>query len=234
MVPVAVIELDEPHAALGQPPGQQAVRGERAVAPLRAVHLQHVLPARREMSISSGTLVCMRKAISYWLMRVAISGSAAVSLRSWLSSATASTTSRCLPARHAVGIADVQHRVALAAELDPLEPAGQKAGVPLPRGDRLLLAEIARRHHDDEARQARRLAPQAHSSSHEPIDGRPAIIEPVFMNVWAGSWLIASVCIERTMHISSAIVLPMLRKHGRDFLPALAALRRTGAAARSS
>ena len=27
---------------------------------------------------------------------------------------------------------------------------------------------------------------------------------PVFMNVWAGSWLIASVVIERTMQISSA------------------------------
>ena len=43
MVPVAVVELDEAHAALGQPPRQQAVRGERAVARLRAVHLQHVL-----------------------------------------------------------------------------------------------------------------------------------------------------------------------------------------------
>ena len=29
---------------------------------------------------------------------------------------------------------------------------------------------------------------------------------PVFMNVWAGSWLIASVCIERMMQISSATV----------------------------
>ncbi len=28
---------------------------------------------------------------------------------------------------------------------------------------------------------------------------------PVFMNVWAGSWLICSVCIERTMQMSSAI-----------------------------
>ena len=31
VVPVAVVELDEPHAALGQPAGQQAVRRERAV-----------------------------------------------------------------------------------------------------------------------------------------------------------------------------------------------------------
>ena len=42
VVPVAVIELDEPHAALGQPPGQQAVGGERAVAPFRAVQIENV------------------------------------------------------------------------------------------------------------------------------------------------------------------------------------------------
>jgi hypothetical protein len=28
---------------------------------------------------------------------------------------------------------------------------------------------------------------------------------PVFMNVWAGSWLICSVCIERITQMSSAI-----------------------------
>ena len=34
--------------------------------------------------------------------------------------------------------------------------------------------------------------------------GRPAICDPVFMNMWAGSWLIASVVIERMTQISSA------------------------------
>ena len=43
MVPVAVIKLNEPHAALGQPAGQQAVGRERAVGPLRAVQVEHVL-----------------------------------------------------------------------------------------------------------------------------------------------------------------------------------------------
>src|SRR5947209_14964652 len=41
--------------------------------------------------------------------------------------------------------------------------------------------------------------------AHDPMLGRPEMVEPVFMNVWAGSWLIASVTIERTMQISSAI-----------------------------
>src|SRR5215217_1619870 len=38
----------------------------------------------------------------------------------------------------------------------------------------------------------------------EPIEGRPEIVVPVFMKVWAGSWLMASVTIERTMQMSSA------------------------------
>ena len=42
VVPVAVIELDEPHAALGQPSGEQAVDGERPVARLAAVELASV------------------------------------------------------------------------------------------------------------------------------------------------------------------------------------------------
>ena len=33
--------------------------------------------------------------------------------------------------------------------------------------------------------------------------GRPAICEPVFMNMWAGSWLMASLVMERTQQISS-------------------------------
>ena len=75
MVPVLVIELDEPHAALGQPAGEQAVRGERAVARLAAVELETFCRLRRSRSISSGTLACIWNAISYWAMRVAISGS---------------------------------------------------------------------------------------------------------------------------------------------------------------
>jgi hypothetical protein len=35
--------------------------------------------------------------------------------------------------------------------------------------------------------------------------GRPFTIDPAFMNAWAGSWLICSVCSERMMQMSSAI-----------------------------
>jgi hypothetical protein len=41
--------------------------------------------------------------------------------------------------------------------------------------------------------------------SHDPMLGRPFKIEPLFMKAWAGSWLICSVTIERTMQMSSAI-----------------------------
>src|SRR2546423_11808645 len=47
--------------------------------------------------------------------------------------------------------------------------------------------------------------------SQEPMLGRPLMLEPEFMKAWAGSWLICSVCIERTMQISSAMP-PMFGK----------------------
>ena len=61
LVPAAVEELDEAHAALGQPAGQQAVGGERA----RACRTRGRTGRRRargssERSVSSGTEVCMR------------------------------------------------------------------------------------------------------------------------------------------------------------------------------
>ena len=121
MVPVLVIELDEPHAALGQPAGQQAVRGERAVARLAAVELERSSAARRWMSISSGTLACIWNAISYWAMRVAISGSSTSASYCALSALIASTTSPCCVARDARRVAQIQHRVALAAQMHALE-----------------------------------------------------------------------------------------------------------------
>ena len=51
--------------------------------------------------------------------------------------------------------------------------------------------------------------------------GRPEIVEPVFMNVWAGSWLICSVFIERTMQMSSAIAADV-REQLADLLARLA------------
>ena len=48
-----------------------------------------------DVSINSGTLACMRNAISYWLILVSISGSATVLFRNLLIELTASMTARC-------------------------------------------------------------------------------------------------------------------------------------------
>ena len=73
-VPIAVIEVNEPHAALGQPAGEQAVVGERAVGALARRTYRARACGSSAMSTSSGTLVCMRNASSYCAIRVAISG----------------------------------------------------------------------------------------------------------------------------------------------------------------
>jgi hypothetical protein len=43
-------------------------------------------------------------------------------------------------------------------------------------------------------------------SSHDPMLGRPLSCDPLFMNAWAGSWLICSVTIDRMIAMSSAIL----------------------------
>ena len=61
----------------------------------------------------------------------------------------------------ALGIANVVNRVALRAEVDALKSARQKAAVPLPRGDRLLLTAGAGAGEHDKPWQVFAVAPQA-------------------------------------------------------------------------
>ena len=60
--------------------------------------------------------------------------------------------------------------------------------------------------------------------NHEPKAGRPACWCPVWMNVTAGSWLIASVHIDFTTHQSSAI-RPMLGSSSLTHSPLLPCCR---------
>ncbi len=87
---------------------------------------------------------------------MAISGSSTTSSSIESSARTASTTSRCRSAVVPSGSSHVEHRVSLGVEPDALEPAGQEPAVPLPRGDRLRLAELAVGGQHDEARAGRR------------------------------------------------------------------------------
>ena len=63
--------------------------------------------------------------------------------------------------------------------------------------------------------------------------GRPEIVVPVFMNVWAGSWLIASVCSERMMHSSSATVAEVRKDRRRFPAPTCPHLRKGCCGARA-
>ena len=68
-------KLNEAHAALGQPPRQQAIRRERAgLARVRAVQLKGARRLLRQIR-QFRHRVCILYAISYCAMRVAISGS---------------------------------------------------------------------------------------------------------------------------------------------------------------
>ena len=136
-----MIELNEPHPALGQTPRQQAVRGVSArLSRIRAVQLEG-RSGSFERSVSSGTEVCMRNAISYCAMRVVISGSFValefdlVQLPEIVDEVFAQ---RLVDSPR--GFGDIQHRVAHRAQLDALISARQKAAAPLPLGQRLTVA----------------------------------------------------------------------------------------------
>lgn len=91
MIPVGVKELHHAHPALHEPTREQAVVGKEAF-PGCAPYISSVAADSFEMSISSGTLACIRYAISYWLMRVAISGSPTMPRFCSFSDFTASST----------------------------------------------------------------------------------------------------------------------------------------------
>ena len=92
---------------------------------------------------------------------MAISGSSTSSSSSWIELLDGVDDVALAVGGRPAGTPQVEDRVALGVEPDALEPAGQEAAVPLPRGDRLGLAEPARRGQDDEAGQVVALAAQA-------------------------------------------------------------------------
>ena len=220
MVPVAVIELNEPHAALGQPPGQQAVGGERAVAPLRAVQLEHVrrlvrdvhqlrharLHAKRHFVLADarGDFRIVDRLVVQPIERLHAVDHVALLL-----------------GRDSARAADVQHRIALAAKLDALKAAGQKAAVPLPRGDRLRLAELAQRRQHDEARQVVAVAAQA---VREPrAHRRPAGDRRAGVHERVGRIVIDGLGVQRADDAHLVGHLAELGKDGGDLLARLAA-----------
>ena len=140
VIPVAVIELDETHAALGQPARQQTVVGE--CAGLRRIWTVQFEDAGGsfDRSVSSGTDVCIRNAISYCAMRVAISGSPKSLSLSSLNVFSASRYTRRFSAGKPAGFDEIQNGIADRAELHALIARGQKAAAPQPVVERLAAA----------------------------------------------------------------------------------------------
>ena len=204
VVPVAVVELDEAHAALRQPPGQETVGGEGAVHAPRRTSSRISRAPRRSMQPRHGRLHPERHLV---LADARLdSGSSSSRGSSRFSFCDGVNDVPLLRRSRPPRGSDVQHRVALDRNWTPWNRLG---------GNRCATASPRSAGSDRSARGERttkpgqvlrlRAEPVAEPGSH----ARPAGDRvPVFMKVCAGSWLICSVCIERTMQISSAM-LPM-------------------------
>ncbi len=80
--------------------------------------------------MTSGAESCMRKASSYWEIRVSVSGSpiaSACHALSWFSVSSVSSPARAI---HALGVRQEEHRVAGRAALDPLVDRRQEPAAP--------------------------------------------------------------------------------------------------------
>ncbi len=197
LVPAAVIELDEAHAALGQAPRQQAVGGEGAgLAGLRAVQLEDVrrTPSDRSISVRARSSACGRPSRTGRCARrsrdrIVRACCCCSSVRS------VSSIRRRLARSMPCGSFRYSTGSLAAAELHALVLRRQEAAAPQPGVERLI-ALTGARHQDDEAGQVGVLgAEPVATATRRSTGGRPAAM-PVWTNVIAGSWLIASVCID--------------------------------------
>ncbi len=148
MIPATVVKLDETHATLSQPTGEQAVAGVAAVAAFGAVHVENLLWL-------VGDIHQLRHARLH-AKRHFVLGDACLDFRvaklfvcQPVESLHGVDDVALLLSVDAVRIVHVEHRVALTAEAHALEAARQKAAVPLPCGDRLRLAAADRSQHDE-------------------------------------------------------------------------------------
>ena len=145
-----------------------------------SVKVEDLLRLGAEVGQLGDGLACIRKAISYWLIRVWISGSIRSSASIPLSRLTSSTTCAGCSGRRLRGCRR-SGRPPLRLEQDALEPAGQAAGRPLAGGDRLLSPVLPSRHQDDETGEVGRLGPESveepRAHARPPFEDRSAVHE---------------------------------------------------------
>ena len=158
MVPAAVIELDKPDAPLHQSAGEQAVCRERPVGSLGAVKVHRLLvfPGQVEQPRNTRLHPECQFILADPRGNFRIPDNTVANTVELLD---------CfhhvllLPGSHSRRILDIQDGIPLAVERDSLEAARQKPAMPLPRGNRLVLAPTDRGH-DHEAGQVVRLTSQ--------------------------------------------------------------------------
>ena len=132
LVPAAVEDLHDPHAALDQPAGQQgAVRRTSRASCTSGPYRSSVSCGSFDRSVSSGTL--RLHAERHLVLRDAglRLGVAVARRRSrWLSLPSVSSMARRSVVADAVGVLHVEDRVAGAAQGDAAVLAGQEAAAP--------------------------------------------------------------------------------------------------------
>ncbi len=141
----------------------------------------------------------MRKAISKALVRVAISGSPTAASRSRLSRAIVSSDSRCKARSTPRGFDRYSTASPLVRSWTPSYKVGRK---PLPQFELPPLGPFLPELNTTKPGSSCDSLPNPYTAQ-EPKLGRPNNCEPVFIMIWPGAWLNASVTSERTMAMSS-------------------------------
>ena len=146
MVPRAVIELNEPHATLGEASRQQTIRGVGAgLSRIGAVQLEGAFRFFRQIGQLGHRGLHAKR---HFILRdprgdLRIVRRLEFELVQFLEIVDEPRPLRLIEARR---VGDIQHRVAHRAQLDPLIPARNESRAPLSLGQRLA---VPRNHHDE-------------------------------------------------------------------------------------
>jgi len=154
-------------------------------------------------SIRSGTLDCIWNAISYCVIRVAISGSSTTASYCALIALTACTTSCCWSRDTPAGLLRYSTGSPRPRKATPWNRLGKNPDDHCRAAMGWFCPPRPRDVSTTKPGRSSASLPKPYTAQ-APIAGRPAICEPVFMNMCAGSWLMASVVIDRTKQISPA------------------------------
>ena len=150
MIPVAMVQLNESHAPLRQPPREEAIRRKRSIAGLRTVHLQdvlrfvaHVEQSRNARLHPERHLVLRDAGLNFRIVQR--------SILERVQCVDRLNRVELHVAAHTTRVRDVEHRIADRVEAHALKFARQDSSRPLTCGNRLHLTAVALRHEDDES-----------------------------------------------------------------------------------